>query len=389
MIALFALLAIACAVALANVTPPATTLFPLATHWTVSLDGPPVANAPPVSDADRIYVALRTGAIVARAFKDGAEIWKRPLATERPIAVDSGLVFVVSGDTVQALRGTDGSVAWSHRFGVPSAPLLAKSGWLIVVSDTTVSALRAQDGSVVWSRAIGIVYRRPAIEGNRLYVPADDGRIVAVDLEHGTPVWEHEVPGVPGEPIATSDRVYFGASDRQFYCLKASTGGVDWTWRVGANLLGAPTVDDQRVFFVALDNVVRALDRESGVQKWQHAIRRRAASGPAVVQNVVLLASSSSGEIYAWLADGHPAGTVPLDSTPVVPPDLAGGGEAGARLSVITGSLARVWQLSLIAAASEPPPGPLTELPGTPMPMSTLRLPSLPASPQPAGRRLR
>jgi len=369
-IALFTLLALACGVAIASVTTRPTTIFPLATHWTVSLDGPPVANAPPVSDANRIYVALRSGAIVARAFRDGAEVWKRTLGTERPIATDSGLVFVVSGSGIQALRATDGSTAWSHDFRAPSAPLLAKSGWLIVVSDTTVTALRAKDGTVVWTRELGIVYRRPAIEGDRLYVPTDDGRLVALELEHGTPVWEHEVLGVPGEPVATSDRVYFGASDRQFYSLKAATGEVDWTWRVGANLLGAPTVDDQRVFFVALDNVVRALDRESGAQKWQHAIRRRAASGPAVVENVVLLASSSSGEIYAWLADGHPAGTVPLDSTPVVPPDLAGEGEAGARLSVVTGSLARVWQLSLIAAASEPQPGPLTELPGRPVPIS-------------------
>ena len=145
-----------------------------------------------------------------------------------------------------------------------------------------------------------------------MYVSTDDGRIVALELEQGTPVWEREVPGVPAEPVATSDHVYFGASDRRFYCAQ----GRQWRGRLGVahrrDVLGAPAVDDQRVFFVALDNVVRALDRESGVQKWQHAIRRRAASGPSVVQDVVLLASSSSAEIYAWLAGGHPAGTVPL-----------------------------------------------------------------------------
>lgn len=369
MIALFALVALASSAPIANVEP-RPSLFPLATRWTVTIDGPPVANAPPLSDANRIYIALRTGSIAARAFKDGAEIWKRPVATERPIAIDSGLVFAVSGAAITALRATDGSTAWSRPIASPSAPLLAKSGWLITASDTTVTALRATDGTVVWSREVGVVYRRPVVEGDRLYVPTDDGRIVALNLEDGTPVWEREVPGVPAEPAATSDHVYFGASDRRFYALKAGTGEVDWTWRTGANVLGAPVVDDQRVYFVALDNVVRALDRESGVQKWQHAVRRRAASGPSVVQNVVLLASSSSGEIYAWLADGRPAGTVPLDSTPVVPPDLAGGDDSGARLSVITGSLARVWQLSVIAAAVEPPPGPLTTMPGKPLEIS-------------------
>jgi outer membrane protein assembly factor BamB len=364
LIALAALALAACttlAAAAADSHPP---IFPLATHWIVDIDGPPVANAPPVTDADRIYIALRAGAIIARSSKDGAEIWKRPLATERPLALDSGLVFVVGKDAVHALRGTDGSTAWTHPLPSPTAPLLAKGGWLIAVSDTNVIALRSEDGSVVWTHEVGVIYHRPAIEGNRLYVPTDDGRIVALDLEKGTPLWEREVDGVPGEPFATSARVYFGSTDRRFYAVKADSGAVDWSWRVGANVLGAPAVDDQRVFFIALDNVVRALDRESGVQKWQHAIRRRAASGPSVVDGVVLLASSSSGEIYTWLGDGRPAGTILLESAPAVPPSVSGGNVSGAQISVVTGSLAGVWQLSVVGAAVEPPPGPLTELPG-------------------------
>ncbi len=338
--------------------------------WTIDFDRAPVANAPPISDSDRIYVALRSGLIVARAVKDGAEVWKRPLVTDRPITIDNGLIFVVGGNAIEALRATDGSTVWTHPIASPSAPLLAKGGWIIAVSDTNVTALRAKDGAVIWTRQVGTVYQRPAIESDRLYVPADDGRIVALALEDGAPLWEHELPAAPGEPVATADRVYVGSGDRSFYALKTATGEVDWSWRVGAGVLGAPAVDDERVFFVALDNVIRALDRDSGVQKWQHAIRRRAAAGPAVVEGVVLLASSSSGEIYAWLADGHSAGTVTLDSPPVVAPDLAGGGDTGARLSVVTGSLANVWQLSLIAQAREPPAGPLTVLPGRPLEIS-------------------
>jgi outer membrane protein assembly factor BamB len=351
---------------------PRPSIFPLVTHWTVDFDRAPVANAPPVSDDERVYIALRSGLIVARAVKDGSQVWQRPLVTDRPITLDNGLLFVVGGSAIQALRAADGSTVWTYPISSPSAPLLAKGGWLIAASDTHVTALRASDGTVVWTRDVGIVYRRPAIESDRLYVPADDGRIVAMDLHTGDPIWTREVPGTPGEPLATADHVYVGASDRQFYALKAADGELDWTWRVGANVLGAPAVDDKRVFFVALDNVIRALDRETGVQKWQHAIRRRAASGPAVIEDVVLLASSSSGEIYAWLADGRPAGTLLVDSPPVVAPDLAGGFETGARVSVVTGSLADVWQLSMIAPAIEPPPGPLTVMPGKVLEMPTL-----------------
>jgi outer membrane protein assembly factor BamB len=355
---------------------PKPSIFPLVTHWTVDFDHAPVANAPPVSDNDRIYIALRSGLIVARAVRDGSEVWQRPLITDRPITLDSGLLFVVGGNTIQALRTTDGSTVWTHRMVSPSAPILAKGGWVIAASDTRVTALRAADGTVVWSREVGVVYHRPALEGDRLYVPADDGRIVAMDLKTGDPLWTRELPGAPGQPVATSDRVYVGASDRQFYALKTARGEIDWTWRVGANVMDSPAVDDERVYFVALDNVIRALDRQTGVQKWQHAIRRRAASGPALVEDVVLLASSSSGEIYAWLSDGHPAGTLLVESPPVVAPDLAGGYDTGARVSVVTGSLADVWQLSMIAAAEEPPPGALTVMPGTPLEIEKLEGPS-------------
>lgn len=351
---------------------PKPSIFPLVTHWTVDFDHAPVADAPPVSDNDRIYMALRSGLIVARAVKDGSAVWQRPFVTDRPITLDGGLLFVVGGNAIQALRATDGSTVWTRPMLSPSAPLLARGGWVIAASDTSVNALRAADGTVVWTREIGIVSHRPALEGDRLYVPADDGRIVALDLEKGDPIWTRELPGAPGDPTATSDRVYVGSSDRQFYALTAATGEVDWSWRVGAVVLGAPAVDDTRVYFVALDNVIRALDRESGVQKWQHAIRRRAASGPALVEDVVLLASSSSGEIYAWLADGKPAGTLLVDSPPVVAPDLSGGYDTGARVTVVTGSLADVWRLSLIGAAAEPAPGPLTVMPGTPLALEKL-----------------
>ena len=83
------------------------------------------------------------------------------------------------------------------------------------------------------------------------------------------------------------DRVYVGAADQSFYCLKARDGEVDWSWRIGALVVGAARRAETNVYFVALDNVVRALDRHSGVQQWQHPLRRRAASGPVIVRGVV------------------------------------------------------------------------------------------------------
>ena len=340
-------------------------VFPVATKWTVEIPAPPVAGAPPVGDDRHVYVALRTGQIIARRNGDGEEAWRRDLATEHPLAVDSGFVFVVGGDALHALRAADGVTAWESPLAAPSAPLLAHGGWVIAISDGSLRAFRAADGTLVWQRAIGPSSVPPFIDGDRLYASADDGRVLAMALTTGAPVWEQHLGPHPSAPFSWGDRVYVGGGDRHFYCLKAKDGEIDWSWRVGAGVDTRAAADDARVYFVGLDNVLRALDRITGVQQWQQGLKRRPAAGPVVMQRWVLIPSSSSAEIWAWTAQGRPAGTVSTPAEPAVAPRFVSTDAEGARIYVITGGLARVWQLTLVATAGDPPVVRLIELPGT------------------------
>lgn len=338
-------------------------------RWTVEIATPPVIGAAPVSDAERVYLALRTGQIVARRNNDGAEAWSRDLATERPLAIDGGFLFVASSDALHALRGDNGAIAWEVPMAAPTAPLLAHAGWLIAVADGKLLAYRAKDGTLVWQRAVGPVSRRPAIDGDRLYVATDDGRILALDLKAGAPAWEQRLDGRPGEPVASGDRIYVGGGDRHLYCLKAKDGEIAWQVRVGTALDTYASADDDHIYFVGYDYVLRALDRHSGVQQWQHGLRRRAGRGPVVMHDVVFVPSSSSTEIWAWTADGQPAGTMAIPAQPASPPDFVDAGAEGARVYVVTGSLASVWELTFLGPVGDPPVVPLAELPGTTLPV--------------------
>ena len=338
--------------------------FPLAIKWTVEIPAPPVADAPPVSDDRQIYIALRTGQLVARRNDDGSEAWRRDLATERPLAVDAGFVFAVGGDALHALRVADGATAWDSPLPAPSAPLLAHGGWVIAISEGKLLAFRGADGTLVWQRAIGATSTRPFIDGDRLYASTDDGRILSMALTTGAPDWEQKLGPHPSAPFAWGDRVYVGGGDRHFYCLKAKDGEIEWNWRVGAGVDARAAADDSRVYFVGLDNVLRALDRVTGVQQWQQALKRRAAAGPVVMQQWVLIPSASSAEIWTWTAKGRPAGIVATPAEPAVAPQFVSSDSEGGRIYVITGGLARVWQLTLVATAGDPPMVPLTDLPG-------------------------
>ena len=335
--------------------------------WTVEIPAPPVAGAAPVSDASHVYVALRTGQIIARSNADGAEAWQRDLATERPLAVDGDLLFVAGADAIHALRGTDGAIAWEAAIAGVTAPLLAHGGWLIALSGGKALAYRASDGTLVWQRDVGVANTRPAIDGDRLYVSTDEGRVLAMELTSGDPIWEQRLGAHPTEPFAWFGYVYVGGGDRQFYCLKAKDGEIAWRWRVGPILNTSATADDARVYFIGLDNVLRGLDRVTGVQQWQAGLKRRPASGPVVMQKWVLVPSSTSAEIWIWTAEGRSAAIIPTPAEPAVVPEFIESPAGSAKVYVITGSLARVWQLTLVETAGDPPAVALTGMPGTPV----------------------
>jgi outer membrane protein assembly factor BamB len=353
-------------------------VLPLAAKWSVDLGGPPVARAVPVVDDDHVYVALRAGQIVARNLLDGAERWHKDLPTEQPIAVDAGVVFVSSRDAIHALRGGDGATVWETPLPNITAPLVARAGWLIVLADRRVLAFRSSDGMRIWQRDIGRSTEPPAIDGDRLYISLDDGRIVAADITTGASVWERTVGGIAGPPSAAGDRVYAGASDRRFYCLKARNGEIDWESRIGAAIVGSAAVDAAHVYFLALDNVVRALDRSNGNQRWQHAYRRRASTGPAIGGKYLFVASSSSPDIWMWTTDGRPASSLALPAAPAVPPAVVERGTGSLDVVAVTGNLAGQWQLTLLASADEPPLVRFGELPGAVLKPEIRELPAEP-----------
>jgi outer membrane protein assembly factor BamB len=343
-------------------------VLPLAPAWSVDLGGPPVARATPVVDDERVYLALRAGHVVARSLHDGAERWRKELPTTQPLAVDAGVVFVSSRDAVHALRGADGATVWHTPVSGITAPLVARGGWLIVLAERRVLAFRSTDGARVWQRDIGASTEPPAIDGDRLYISLDDGRIVAADLETGESIWESPVGGRPGAPFASGDRVYAGAGDRQFYCLKAGTGEIEWVRRIGAAIVGSATVDVARVYFTALDNMLWALDRSNGNQRWQHAYRRRASTGPSIGGTFVFLASSSSPDIWMWTTDGKPAGSLTLPAESAVPPAISMRGASELDVLAVTGNLSSQWQLTRLTRAHEPPLAPLRDVPGVVLP---------------------
>lgn len=258
-----------------------------------------------------MFVPLEDDQLAAIDLRNGARVWTVPGRASSALTTDGSQVFLIDDKTLLAHHAETGGVTWRATLPAqPVAPPVAQSGWLIAPFETgALVAYRVADGAVVWMRDLGAsANAAPTIDGDRLYVPLRDGRVVALAVVSGTPVWERRLGGPAQRIVARDGRLYLGSSDNFFYALDASSGVVAWRWRTGADLVGAPAVDDDRAYFVSLDQVIRALDRRSGAQRWRRTLPGRPSDGPLLAGGAVIVSNVAGAGNAFSVKDGAPAG---------------------------------------------------------------------------------
>ena len=338
-------------------------LFPLRTAWTLALNGS--LAAPPVFNGSRAYFPIEGGLLAAYDLDNGEQHWMVSAQAQSKPAAGDGLLFVVERGALAALREADGAEAWRLPFAEPlAAPLVWSNGWLIASSMSgSVLAFRGVDGHLIWRRDIGVpVSAAPALAADRMYLPASDSRLVALQVETGEPLWERRLGGAPNELLALDDRLYVGSNDNFFYCLTTRDGQIAWRWRTGADVIGLPAFDENRVYFVSLDNVLRALDRRSGSQRWNRPLPFRPLAG-ALKVGEALIVSGVAPPLRAYRApNGAPAGEAPIQGEFAAPPHVATGPRMPL-LVVVTRDFAKGTTVTVFTREIDPPVVPIAPLP--------------------------
>lgn len=327
-------------------------LFPLDHFWTHALDAP--FAAAPAADDRRVYVALRTGQLVAIDPRTDRVAWSVELAADGAPLVADGRLFVPAADAIHALDAATGAVAWRLPAAALAAPLTHRGGWLIVaLAGGGLQGVRTSDGAVVWSRATGSpVASTPALDGNLLVAALADGRILAIDVTSGTSRWERGLGAPAGSLAVSGDRIFAGTDDGYFWSLETRDGDLDWRWRLGARLIGAAAADATRVYTVSLDNVVRGFSRDSGNMQWNHPLPTRPLGGPQLADGLLVITAGDIGApglTYVNAATGRAAGRTPalarVDDTTRTqfPVDIAAG--ASPLAIIATATTSGDWQL--------------------------------------------
>ncbi len=276
-------------------------VFPLTPLWNVHLGAFPRRG--PVYDEGRAFVVLasdpETGSSSARlaAFSlgNGSKQWSRDVGEVDAVAAGDDQVFACGQGALSGFSAADGEPRWQIPLPAPlSAPLHYEAGWLIAVTEASNAlAIRASDGVKVWeahlpSPAIG----EPAVAGDGLYLPLTDNRVLRVTIETGEVVWDRKIVSQPVVLLALGDRLFVGTI-RWFYALDPKDGKVLWRSQIGARVIGTPSADRDRVYFLALDNLLRALEREGGTLRWRQILVHREEHGPVLLFDLALVSGRS------------------------------------------------------------------------------------------------
>ncbi len=238
--------------------------------------------------------------------------------------------LVILGDasgTVHALRMDDGSPVWKFPTGGPVYATPAALHGLVVFgsADGSVYCLHARTGLLQWSsRVTGPVLGCPVIRDTVVYVGASDSSFRAFGLLSGRELWKFN--GLHGfvetRPLLDRNRVIFGAWDEHLYALDAHDGHLLWTWAGGRpGTLYSPAAcwpvgSHGRVFIVAPDRFMTALDAGTGSEVWrtaEHQVRESigiSEDGERVyvrtMQDSILALSASAGSpTVLWTENLH------------------------------------------------------------------------------------
>lgn len=185
--------------------------------WERSLGS--VVQHQPVADAERLYIAVRDRLLVLDR-GTGEQVWEyaAPGLATPPSLAGEHLYLALRSGTVVALDAASGEPAWVTRAADESyTPPLPHAGTLYLHGVTELVGIEAEDGTVLWRRDVEPSRGSlpPVLSGNSLVLDGVSG-VSVYDLETGERTFHHPHRSTTGLAVE-GDRIFafspgFGAA---------------------------------------------------------------------------------------------------------------------------------------------------------------------------------
>jgi outer membrane protein assembly factor BamB len=300
----------------------------------------------PVLAGSSLFAVSSAGLVTAVDTDSGETLWTNKL--KLPVSAGAGygdaLVYIgADGGEVVALHAGTGEVAWRSELEgeILASPMAGEGTVVVSASVDRLIGLSSVDGVQKWSlrqstpRLTLRGRSRPLVMSDIVFAGFENGKLLLLRLENGQILWEKRVGDAVGkselqrladidsQPILIGDTVYAAAFQSRVVAIHAPSSRI--TWENKTSTYQDMAVDRSNIYVTDEDNVVVAIDRNSGLTAWrQEAFEYRGVSAPAVLDDYIVVGDK---EGYMHLLDkqtGYQSGRVKIGSAIVSQPLVRG-----------------------------------------------------------------
>ncbi len=246
-------------------------------HTFPVIAGGVVYLTPTTNPPEQAYVyALRA--------RHGSQLWRVPIpeASNVPLVVDRGIVYICTHRRCIALQGWDGSLLWQREYApegaTPSEPV-EKDG-ILYVGGSVLSGPILQDG-VLYLCLHGVGYEQQDESATTQGFSSRLRRalyLCALETRRGKPLWQRRLETIPSStPVlmqgilssGPKGSIYLSGNNGVLSALSTEDGSVLWHYQTGGEMLSQATLADGLVYVGASDGYVYALGVKDGQLRWK------------------------------------------------------------------------------------------------------------------------
>jgi Ca-activated chloride channel family protein len=201
---------------------------------------------------------------------DGKSGWAVRIPGNKPIATPAywdGMVFIGGGygsHEFYAINAQTGAVVWQIKTSDdgPTAAVVEDGCVAFNTESCTVEVCDAKTGKVLWQEWLGDpLMSQPAIYKGRLYIAHPAGQRTGQSNNPQTANPGHQNVA----QVAPSGR----ATGHYLLCADLRTGKHIWDQPIPADVISAPVINDDRVYFTCFDGTSFCFDAASGSLVWK------------------------------------------------------------------------------------------------------------------------
>lgn len=121
------------------------------------------------------------------------------------------------------------------------------------------------------------IFMQPVINNNKLFFLDAKGNVISFDLKKNKGIWKKNISlkndnnhNLGGGVAIHSDKVIINSPYGEVIALDKKNGAIVWKKNIGIPFRAAPTIFDNKIFSLALNNQLIVLNAEDGSLHWEH-----------------------------------------------------------------------------------------------------------------------